>query len=225
MYSIYRIYLFLINYLIYKLMKYKIIFILLLSNFSYSQVSIYDAIKTGKEISKNDRTFNELSPKLIQTFGIETSLPQRIYYQFENGETILTSKLSFASFYTINYPLLKKLTFGVISGIQHQTQGSLTGLKIGGLLRYYFKNYKSANFYFMTAKSIGVFGKIDNSTGYGNVRFGLEFPIKKNDDIHITFNIFWDNDSYKLKKPIIKEEIPKDITYHEGYGLGIGIQF
>ena len=113
----------------------------------------------------------------------------------------------------------------MISGIQHQSQGSLTGLKIGGLLRYYFKNYESANFYFMTAKSIGIFGKIENSAGYGNARFGLEFPIKKNDDININFNIFWDNDSYKLKSPIIKEEIPRDITYHEGYGLGIGIQF
>jgi hypothetical protein len=208
-------------------MKYKFyfIFILVLSTASFSQVSIYDAIKTGKEISKNDKNFNELPPKLIQTFGIETSLPQSINYQFKNGGKKLTNRLSFASFYTINYPLLKKLTFGMISGIQHQSQGSLTGLKIGGILRYYFKNYESANFYFMTAKSIGIFGKIENSAGYGNARFGLEFPIEKNDDININFNIFWDNDSYKLKTAIIKEEIPRDITYHKGYGLGIGIQF
>ena len=156
---------------------YTFIFIITISSSCFGQISIYDAIKTGNEISKNDRNFNELPPELIQTFGIETSLPQRVYYQFENGETILTSRLSFASFYTINYPLFKKLTFGVISGIQHQSQGSLTGLKVGGILRYYFKNYESANFYFMTAKSIGIFGKIDNSPGYGNARFGLEFPI------------------------------------------------
>ena len=67
-------------------MKYKFyfIFILVLSTASFSQVSIYDAIKTGKEISKNDKNFNELPPKLIQTFGIETSLPQSINYQFLN---------------------------------------------------------------------------------------------------------------------------------------------
>ena len=191
----------------------------------FSQISIFDAINTGNEISKNERTFDELPAKLIQTFGIESSLPQRIYYQFENGSASLTSRLSFASFYTINYPLFKKLSFGVISGIQHQSQGSLTGLKIGGLLRYYFKNYESANFYFMTAKSIGVFKKIENSSGYGNARFGLEFPIKKEDDLHVNFTIFWDNDSYKLKKPIIKNENPTDITYHEAYGIGVGLQF
>jgi hypothetical protein len=208
-----------------KKYPYIFIFIITISSSCFGQISIYDAIKTGNEISKNDRNFNELPPELIQTFGIETSLPQNINYQFENGGKKLTNRLSFASFYTINYPLLKKLTFGVICGIQHQSQGGLTGLKVGGLLRYYFKNYESANFYFMTAKSIGVFGKIDNSPGYGNARFGLEFPIKKYDDINLTFNIFWDNDSYKLKKPIIKNEKPRDITYHEAYGIGIGIQF
>lgn len=201
------------------------VLMIIISNTVFSQVSIYDAIKTGNEISKNDRVFDVLPPQLIQTFGIEMSLPQSISYQFKTGIETLTSRLSFASFYTINYPLFRKFTMGAVGGIQHQSQGKLTGLKLGALLRYYFKNYESANFYFLTARSIGIFGKIDNSSGYGNARFGLEFPIKKDDDINVIFDIFWDNDSYKLKKSIIKDEVPRDITYHQGYGLGIAIQW
>ncbi len=190
----------------------------------FSQVSIYDAIKTGKEISKF-KNLDELSPKLIQSFSIEISLPQKINYQYKSGGETLRSRLSFASFYTINYPILKKVTLGLISGMQHQSQGSVTGLKVGGLLRYYFKDYESANFYFMTARSIGLFGKIDNSPGFGNARFALEFPVEKMDELNLILTIFWDNDSYKLKKPILENEIPRQITYHQGYGLGIGIQF
>lgn len=207
-------------------MKFSLIFLFVLfSKISFSQISIYDAINTGKEISKNDKTFDELPPQLIQTFGLEISLPQNTYYKFKSDSETLRNRLSFASFYTINYPIIKKLTFGAIGGIQHQSQGSITGLKIGGLLRYYFKNYESANFYFMAARSIGVFGKVDNSPGYGNARFGLEFPIKKDADINIILNLFWDNDSYKLKKALLNDEMPIEITYHQGYGLGVGLQF
>ncbi len=190
-----------------------------------SQINFFDAIRTGNEISKNDKRYDALPPKLIQTAWVEISLPDDITYHYDTGEEELRSRLSFASFYTVNYPVLKKITLGIIGGVQHQSQGSITGVKFGGILRYYFKNYESANFYFMTARSIGVFGKIQNSAGYGNARFGLEFPIEKNDNIIVILNLFWDNDSYKLKKPILKDETPNDITFHKGYGIGLGIQF
>ncbi|WP_146104903.1 hypothetical protein [Polaribacter gangjinensis] len=192
----------------------------------WSQISIQDALRTGAEISKNDKKFNELPAELIQTFSFGISLPDDISYHFKNGggET-LKSRLSFELFYTINYPIFKKVTFGLITGFQHQSQGSITAYKLGGLVRYYFKNYDSTNFYIMTARGFGLDSKVENSSGYGNIRFGLEFPIEKYDDYNVIFKIFWDNDSYKLKKPLISNENPRDIIYHSGYGLGIGIRF
>ena len=192
----------------------------------FSQISIQDALRTGAEISKNDKKFNELPAELIQTFSFGISLPDDISYHFkEGGGETLNSRLSFDLFYTINYPIFKKVTFGLITGFQHQSQGSITAYKLGGLVRYYFKNYDSANFYIMTARGFGIDTKVENSSGYGNIRFGLEFPIEKHDDYNIIFKIFWDNDSYKLKKPLISNENQRDITYHGGYGIGIGIRF
>ncbi|WP_418649899.1 hypothetical protein [Tenacibaculum aestuariivivum] len=80
----------------------------------------------------------------------------------------------------------------------------------------------------MTARSIAISNAIKNAGGYGNVRFGLQFPIKEltdYDNFRIIFNVFWDNDSYALKKPLLNKELPNEITFHGGYGLAIGLQF
>lgn len=208
-------------------MKKLIIFILFVfSNKTInSQISIQDALRTGAEISKNDKNFNNLPPELIQTLSLGISLPNSIQYRFDGNGKDLNSRLSFDLFYSINYPIFRKVTLGLITGFQHQSQGSITAYKLGGLIRYYFKNYDSANFYMMTARSIGFESKVENKSGYGNVRFGLEFPIEKYDDFNINFKIFWDNDSYALKKPLFENEMPEEIIYHGAYGLGIGIQF
>jgi hypothetical protein len=53
---------------------------------------------------------------LIQTLSFGISLPDDISYHFNNGggET-LNNRLSFELFYTINYPMFKKVTFGLIT--------------------------------------------------------------------------------------------------------------
>lgn len=207
--------------------KLLIFFLFVFSNTTInSQISIQDALRTGAEISKNDKNFNNLPPELIQTLSFGISLPNDISYYYNNGSgETLNSRLSFELFYTLNYPIFKKVTFGLITGFQHQSQGSITSYKLGGLVRYYFKNYDSANFYILLARGFGLDTKVENSAGYGNFRFGLEFPIEKYDDFNIIFKIFWDNDSYALKKPLFENEIPEEIIYHGAYGLGIGIQF
>jgi len=217
-------------------MKNKMVALLLImlfiSVFSNAQISIYDAVQTGKEIAKDEKNSNELSPKLIQTIEFGTSLPSEIKYSFSTDEYFsaqeLKRRLSFELFYNINYPILKKLTFGAVAGIQHQSQGSITGLKLGASFRYYFKNYEGVNLYLMTARSIGISSNVKNEAGEGNIRAGLQFPIKELtdfDDFRVVFNIFWDNDSYALKKPLLSTEIPSDIVFRSGYGLGIGLQF
>lgn len=183
-----------------------------LSNLSIkSQISIQDAIRTGAEISKNDKKFNNLPPELLQTLGLGISLPNKVNYRFDGDGKVLNSRLSFDLFYSINYPILRKFTLGLITGFQHQSQGSITAYKLGGIMRYYFKNYDSANLYIMTARSIGFDSKVENKLGYGNIRFGLEFPIEKYDDFNIIFKIFWDNDSYALKKPLFENEYQKKL--------------
>ncbi len=205
--------------------------ILLVSKFSNAQISIYDAVQTGKEISKDEKKPNELPPKLVQTAEFGMSLPTEINYDFFDGDYTgkdLKRRLSFDLFYNIGYPILKKLTLGAAVGVQHQSQGSITALKLGGSLRYYLKKYEGVNLYLMTARSIGISSNVKNEAGEGNIRVGLQFPIIELtdfDNFRVVFNIFWDNDSYALKKPLLENEVPEDIVYREAYGFAIGLQF
>lgn len=98
-------------------------------------------------------------------------------------------------------------------------------MKLGAVLRYYFKNYKSANFYFKGTRSLALSKNVQNKVGYGNARAGLEFPVNTIDNLNIVFSVYWDNDSYSLSKPLLDNEIPDEVTFHGGYGIGIGIQF
>ncbi|WP_435255317.1 hypothetical protein [Tenacibaculum sp. A30] len=204
---------------------------LFISAFSNAQISIYDAVQTGKEITKDEKKPNELPPKFVQTVEFGISLPTEINYDFFDGDYTgkeLKRRLSFDLFYNIGYPILKKLTFGAVAGVQHQSQGSITGLKLGVSLRYYLKNYEGVNLYLMTARSIGISSNVKNEAGNGNIRVGLQFPIKELtdfDNFRVVFNIFLDHDSYELKKPLINNEIPDDIIFRKGYGLAIGLQF
>lgn len=206
-----------------------IFFTVYLSN---AQISIYDAVQTGKEISKGEKNPNKLPPKFIQTVEFGSSLPSEIKYYFSTDEYFSAQefkrRLSFELFYNINYPIIRKLTLGAVVGIQHQSQQSITGLKLGATLRYYFRNYEGVNMYVMTARSIGISDNVKNEGGEGNIRFGLQFPIielEDFDDFRVTFNVFWDNDSYAIKKPLLGNETPDNMVFRSAYGLAIGLQF
>ncbi|CAM1369111.1 conserved exported hypothetical protein [Tenacibaculum sediminilitoris] len=204
---------------------------LFISAFSNAQISIYDAVQTGKEIAKDEKKPNELPPKLIQTAELGMSLPTKINYDFIDGDFTgkeLKRRLSFDLFYNIGYPILKKLTLGAVAGVQHQSQGSITALKLGGSLRYYLKNYEGVNFYLLITRGFGISSNVKNEAGNGNMRLGIQFPIKELtdfDNFRVVFNIFLDHDSYELKEPLINSETPDDIVYRRGYGLAIGLQF
>lgn len=208
-----------------------IMVMLFVSMFSNAQISIYDVVETGKEIVKDEKKPNELTTKLIQTAEFGISLPTKINYDFIDGEITgkeLKRRLSFDLFYNIGYPILKKLTLGAVVGVQHQSQGSITGLKLGASLRYYLKNYEGVNFYLLITKGFGISSNVRNEAGNGNIRAGLQFPIKELtdfDNFRVVFNIFLDHDSYELKEPLINNETPYDIIFKKGYGLAIGLQF
>ncbi|MEE4001374.1 hypothetical protein V1T75_13600 [Tenacibaculum sp. FZY0031] len=53
---------------------------------SKAQISIDDAVQTGKEISKGKKTPTELALKLIQTVEFGSSLPSEIQYYFSTDE-------------------------------------------------------------------------------------------------------------------------------------------
>ncbi len=205
--------------------------ILLVSKFLNAQISIYDAVQTGKEISKDEKKPNELPPKLVQTAEFGMSLPTEINYDFIDGDYTgkeLKRRLSFDLFYNIGYPILKKLTLGATVGVQHQSQGSITALKLGGSLRYYLKKYEGVNFYLLVTRGFGISSNVKNEEGNGNIRVGLQFPIKELtdfDNFRVVFNIFLDHDSYELKEPLINNETPDDIIFRKGYGFAIGLQF
>lgn len=199
----------------------------------YSQFSISDGINTGNQISKQTKSTNfALQRQWIQTAEIGLILPTETEYSYSrsvnNGfvgsSEDFSNKLSFDALYTINYPLFKKFTIGAIGGFQYQTQQSITALKIGGMFRYYFKDYENANMYLLLAKNLAINDKINSAMA--NLRLGIGFPIKKTDALNLTLNIFWDYNFYDIKTPILEEvnELPGSLTAR-GYGVSFGFQF
>ena len=183
---------------------------------------------------KGQKQKEALPPKLIQTLDFSSALPEETKYLSKISEGIysreeLTNRLSFELLYSINYPILRKLTLGVTLGVRHHCQGSISTLKVGGVLRYYFNNYKGINVYITRAKNIGISNNIKKKEGaYGNNRIGLQFPIQELvnfDNFRVTAKIYWESDSFALKKPILDEESAFDIEFRRTFGIGIGLQF
>ncbi len=209
-------------------MKKTILLLFLVAGISLqAQININDVVNAGKQISSG--TDYTLDKKWFSTAEVEFLIPSKVRYNhfFTNNnqpkysEDELTKGISFGLTYSINYPIFNKLSLGVVSNFEHQTVYNITALKFGGKINYYFTNYENATFYLMVLHNT-----ISNKakSEMGNVRLGLAFPIAELDENNITLNFFWDHDFYRLKKPLISNEIPDSVTF-TSFGASIGIQF
>lgn len=212
--------------------KITLFFALLFSYSVFAQFTISDGVNSGKQIDKDSKSTNyALEKKWIQTAELELILPSETKYSYSqsvaNGSVgygeILDNKLSFGALYTINYPLFKKFTLGALGGFQYQNQQNISALKLGGMFRYYFKDYENANMYLLTAKNISVNDKINSAMA--NVRLGLQFPVKKTSEYNLTLNVFWDYNYYDVKKTLLDLDENPGYLNTRGYGVSFGIQF
>lgn len=212
-----------------------ILFVLSGTIFSQSKISISDVVNTGNQISKTVKSNKDKLDKIwFSTAELEFIVSSDVEYNYGNldnngilisGNSLkINEKVAYGVLYSINYPILNKLTLGAVGGFQHQIQPKITSLKIGGILRYHFLDYDNVNIYTMTAYNISLKDYI--KSGMGNVRFGLSFPIKKLDSFNLNLNLFWDYNFYNAKKPIFYgvNEKPGDFTYR-AYGISLGLKF
>lgn len=200
--------------------KITLIFAFFTSVSTLAQFTVSDGVNTAKQVDKDSKSTNyALEKQWIQTAELELILPSEIKYKGNE----LDNELSFGALYTVNYPLFKKFTLGVVGGYQYQIQQNISALKLGGMFRYYFQDYENANMYLLTAKNISVNEKINSAMA--NIRLGLQFPIDKDPNYTLTMNIFWDYNFYDIKKPLLELDENLGSLTTRGYGVSFGFQF
>jgi len=204
-----------------------------LSIYSQNKPDLNDIVQTGKNISKNSNQ-SQIAKKWFSNIEVEFGINNEVRYDYalyDNNDNLISgktfeldNKTSFGILYNINYPIFNKLTLGVVSGFQYQSQLKISTLKIGGILRYHFENYESVNINLMTAYNVGISNNIESEMG--NVRLGLQFPIKRSDDFNLNLNIFSDYNFYGYNEQVLNEtnERPSNIIFRS-FGFSLGIQF
>jgi hypothetical protein len=215
--------------------KYLTFLFSIISIFIYSQnkLDLTDLVETGKNISKNLNQ-NQIAKEWFSNIEVEFGINNEVRYDYalyDNNDKLISGKTSeldnkssFGILYNINYPIFNKLTLGAVSGFQYQSQLKIATLKLGGILRYHFANYESVNINLMTAYNIAISNNIESEMG--NVRLGLQFPIKRSDDFILNLNVFSDYNFYGYKEKVFNEmnERPSNIIFRS-YGFSLGIQF
>ena len=204
-----------------------------LSIYSQNKPDLNDIVQTGKNISKNSNQ-SQIAKKWFSNIEVEFGINNEVRYDYalyDNNDNLISgktseldNKTSFGILYNINYPIFNKLTLGVVSGFQYQSQLKISALKIGGILRYHFENYESVNINLMTAYNVGISDNIESEMG--NVRLGLQLPIKRSDDFNLNLNIFSDYNFYGYNEKVLNEtnERPSN-TIFRSFGFSLGIQF
>ncbi|HSJ69146.1 MAG TPA: hypothetical protein VK921_15810 [Anditalea sp.] len=210
-----------------------IIFILLMlsASYSYSQ-SPMDLFNAGLGISQNSNQ-DKLEKRWFSNLEVEFGINNEVKYDYShhtNGRLMgrssaeLENKATYGILYSINYPVFNKFTVGAVGGFQHQVQQSISALKLGGIIRYHFVNYESVNINLMTAYNMALSNNI--ASQMANVRLGLQFPVKRTENLNINMNIFGDFNDYIFNEPILNEptERPNGILFRS-FGISLGIQF
>lgn len=212
----------------------KILFALLfLTNLSTYSQTPFDLFNAGKSISQNSKQ-DKLSKRWFSNIEIEFGVSNEVRYDFSvfdnngnlsGGRSVeLENKASYGILYSLNYPILNKVTIGAVGGFQHQVQQKISALKIGGIVRYHFDNYESVNINLMTAYNVALSDNIESEMA--NIRLGLQFPLTKTDNYNLNLNIFGDYNYYIYTRPILNQsnEKPSSILYRS-FGISLGIQF
>ena len=203
-----------------------------LSIYSQNKPDLSDLVEIGKNISKNSNQ-SQIAKVWFSNIEVEFGINNEVRYDYalyDNNDKLISGKTSeldnktfFGILYNINYPIFNKLTLGAISGFQYQSQLKISTLKIGGILRYHFINYESVNINLMTAFNVGISENIVSEMG--NVRLGLQFPVKWSDNFNINLNVFSDYNFYGYNEKVLNEtnERPGNIIFRS-YGFSLGIQ-
>ncbi|MBA6151568.1 hypothetical protein [Gelidibacter maritimus] len=193
----------------------------------------FDLLNAGKSIFQNSIP-DQIPKAWFSNVEIEFGVNSQVEYDYalydRNDKLVsgmginLERKVSYGILYSINYPVLNKLTIGAMSGVQYQSQQKISALKIGGILRYHFINYESVNINLMTAYNIALSNNIESQMG--NIRLGLQFPITKTDAFNLNLNVFGDYNYYVVREKILNElyESPRTLIFRS-YGFSLGLQF
>jgi hypothetical protein len=125
-----------------------------------------------------------------------------------------------------NYLLFKKLSIGILGGLQTLSKPSLLMLKLGGILKYYFVDRDNVYIYLQDANNFTL-NKEKFKSG-NNLRLGLGFPFIKRDNFDIIGNLFFEQNYFKLdgSEPLLGSvsERPRSLTV-KSIGISLGVKF
>mgnify|MGYP001045013334 FL=1 len=125
-----------------------------------------------------------------------------------------------------NYFLFKKMSIGIVGGMQTKSNPKLSLIKLGGILRFYFVDRDNVYIYLQDANNFTL-NKEKFKSG-NNLRLGLGFPIKKRGNFDIVGNLFFEQNYFKLdgSKPLLNltDEIPRSLTV-KSFGVSLGLKF
>ena len=125
-----------------------------------------------------------------------------------------------------NYFLFKKMSIGIVGGMQTKSNPKLSLIKLGGILRFYFVDRDNVYIYLQDANNFTL-NKEKFKSG-NNLRLRLGFPIKKRGNFDIVGNLFFEQNYFKLdgSKPLLNltDEIPRSLTV-KSFGVSLGLKF
>ncbi|QMU64004.1 MAG: hypothetical protein GKR88_06635 [Flavobacteriaceae bacterium] len=178
---------------------------------------------------------NKNQKKWFSTVELGFSIPNETKYNSSlldvNGNYLeglslkLSNKATYGALYTLNYPILRRLSLGVIGGYSYHIQPEISNVKLGGIIRYHFVDANLANFYLLSTYRFSLNENFKNGGLGGNIRLGISFSILEEASYSLILNGFWNYSSHETKKPLILSNEGPGFIFIKGYGISLGIQF
>ena len=179
--------------------------------------------------------FSKAQEKWISSAQLDLVFPNKSEYFYINSQNHIFDDdsnyhgfllRSFALQADYNYLLFKKLSLGVLGGLQTQTDPSYSFLKLGGILKYYFVDKNEIYVYLNAGHNFSL--NRDKFRNGANARFGLAFPFLKREGYSLVFHVFKEYNVFDIEgtKPLYggTDEIPRSFTVRS-FGISFGVQF
>jgi hypothetical protein len=178
---------------------------------------------------------DKISKRWYSTIDVEFINPSKVEYSYGiynsdydaiigGDDEIANTNPSFGIQYSINYNVFKKLSLGVITGIQYMNNPDYSMLKLGGCVKYFFVDSNNVYVYLDMAYDYSL-NKNQFKNG-ANTRIGIGFPVLKRDAFNLNINVFYEVNDLTLdgSQPLLYSEIPHNIIFRS-YGLSVGAKF
>lgn len=178
---------------------------------------------------------DKINKRWHSTIDVEFINPSKVEYSYGiynsdydaiigGDDEIVNTNPSFGALYSINYNVFKKLSLGVITGIQYMNSPDYSMLKLGGSIKYFFVDSNNVYTYLDIAYDHSL-NKNQFENGM-NTRIGIGFPFLKRDTYNLNINIFYEVNDLTLdgSQPLLYSEIPKNIIFRS-YGLSVSAKF